>query len=206
MRLTCRYRDLPNERPAVISAIRWETRRAATRLRRFGYDREDLNQELAFHWFQQRRLHDSRRGSPQTFAAQVCRRKAISILETAMTAKRGGGSVYSFSELATVDNDCWPIEQPKKISADMQEMRLRGRVRSASELADLLLDLKRVVDGLPADLFTMVQMLMDGESPVGIARRLKISRSSVYRRIERLRRVFRHAGLDRYLLSKGPQR
>ena len=77
-------------------------------------------------------------------------------------------------------------------------MRMGRRSRPAAELVELAVDVARVIECLPGELAIVARMLLDGEPDTVVARRLGISRATLYRRIGQLRQVFRQAGLDGY--------
>jgi hypothetical protein len=88
------------------------------------------------------------------------------------------------------------------ISDDEVAIRLGRRSRPAAELANLRLDVERLVNGLPPELVSVARLLLEGESNVEVAGRLGLSRASLYRRIAQLRQIFRNAGLDSYHITR----
>ncbi len=184
--------------PGVMQSVRPEINRAAYRLRRHGYTREDVQQEFALHWVRCGFRVDTHRSSVQTFATCLCRRRAFSLLETATAAKRGGGMIYNFSELPFFDSHGRPVERPENVSQDTHELRLRGRSRAQHEADDLRLDIARVLATLPPRLAVVARGLMF-HSPTEVARMLDLSRATVNRRIAEVRDIFAAAGLRKYI-------
>ncbi len=185
--------------PSVASAIRDEALRAARRLWRYGFARDDVHQELVLHWLRRRSRHDARRSAPQTFAAHVCRRRAISMLESAIAIKRGAAMVCSASQLPVVDQHGRKIERPENISVDMYESRFGLRSQPSTERAILQIDVDRAIHHLPAELAQLARSLATGDSLVEVARSLGISRATANRRLVRLRSAFVNAGLGCYV-------
>ncbi len=182
--------------PAVVRAIRFEAVRAAHLLRRYGYDREDVQQELFLHWIERSGSHDPARSSPATFATMICRRRAMSILETATAAKRGGGIVCAFSELPVVDDHGTEIERPDRVSQDTYELRMGRRSRPEAELLHLHLDVEAVLANVP-HLAVLAHDLMFNS--VSVTASSLGARSTIHRRKHAVREAFRQAGLHRYL-------
>lgn len=188
--------------PGVARVIGFEAFLASRRLRRYGYERHDVEQELLLHWLERRRHHDRRRAGLATFARHVCRHRAFTMLEAATTAKRGGSMVCSFSELPEVGADGKSIERPESISQDTIDMRLGRRSRPEAELLILRLAVHRVLATLPSGLADLARLLADGESAAEAGRKLGIAHATVYRRIAQLRAAFRAAGLGEHVSGK----
>jgi hypothetical protein len=66
----------------------------------------------------------------------------------------------------------------------------------------LEIDVDSVMSSLPAELAT-IAVLLKSVSVVDATQRLLLSRASVYRRINAIRRIFNSAGLDLYLSRSG---
>ena len=184
--------------PAVARAIRGEAFRASRRLRRYGYDACDLQQEFFLHWGRHRHQHDAGRSLPETFATHVCRHRTMTMLEAATAEKRGGGKVYSVSELPIIDDHGKEIERPETVSQDTSDLRFGRQTRPAAELAELKLDVDRVVASLPSHLASFASRLAT-ESVASAAQSTGVSRATGYRHVGELRAAFAEAGLDRYL-------
>ena len=75
--------------PAVASAINFEVFLAARRLRRHGFEKDDVEQEFVLHWLRHGSRHDAKRWAPQTFASHVCRRRAASMAARCHHRKNG---------------------------------------------------------------------------------------------------------------------
>ena len=188
--------------PDVVHAVNREVDRALPMLRRHGYQRDDIEQEFAIHWRLNRHRHDPSRASEATFAAALCRNRAISLWQAATSAKRGAGKVYSFSELPFHDEHGRKIERPESVSQEVVESGFGRRPQMPLDSVHLYLDLDRVLDGVPAELAAVAQLVRRGNTPTEVAGHLKISRASAYRRLAELGQVCRQGGLDEYCIAE----
>ena len=182
---------------AVARVIHGEAFRAERRLRRYGYRASDLRQEFTLHWLKQRHHHNPRRSEPQTFASCVCHHRALSLLEAATAAKRGG-QVWSFSEVPICDDHMFPIQRPEDVASDKADMQFGRRTKPAAELEDLERDVARVLGRLPSDLANLARLLAQGETLTDAATILGCSRATANRRLGQLRAAFAEAGLQDY--------
>jgi hypothetical protein len=184
--------------PGVARVIGAESFRAWRSLRQFGFEPSDLRQEFTAECIGRFERYDPRRSSPTTFATRACRQRTLQIIEPHLAAKRNGGKVtLSLSDPIGTD-DGVRAELGDTVSDDRIAMFAGQRSRPAAELAELRADVDRVVTGLPAELADVARLLLEGEPAVEVARRLRIARCTLYRRIRRLREIFREGGLDRY--------
>jgi AcrR family transcriptional regulator len=69
---------------------------------------------------------------------------------------------------------------------------------SSVQHSEMRADVERVIASLSPDLASVAELLMS-MGVVEVARRLKVSRATVYRRIGHIREVFHAAGLEGYL-------
>jgi hypothetical protein len=191
--------------PSVLLVLRAEAYRAWRSLERFGFKANDLHQEFALHLLETHRSYDPRRASLATFSARLCRNRTLQLLEGASCAKRGGGVVpRSLSDRVVIGDradNADVTELVDTISEDAVARRMGRRSRSAAELIALRLDVDRVVRELPVELAELATLLAAGEPISTAAHRLKISRSTAYRRLSELRHAFHRARLDGYLVK-----
>jgi RNA polymerase sigma factor (sigma-70 family) len=191
--------------PGVTRVIRREAYRAWRGLRHYGNYPNDIQQEFLLHWIRRRHRHDADSSSVATFAAHVCRRRGLSMLETAAAEKRGGGVVpKSLSEpVCLSETDRSSLVLADVVAADGCAMRAGLSSRPAPELLALRLDVDRAVSNLPVELEQVARLLAAGSPLPEVAKRLNISRSTAYRRTAAIRSAFRAAGLDSYVDTKG---
>jgi DNA-directed RNA polymerase specialized sigma24 family protein len=187
----------------VARAIRCAAFRASRRLRRYGFDFQDIEQEFFLHWVGRRHCHDAGRASALTFATHICRRRALQMIEGATTEKRGGsGGTMSLANPVAVGREGRTTELERTISQDEYEANVGRRSRSFAELLILCIDVNRAINRLPAKLAHVANLLASGMPAVEAAQHLQISRATLYRRIGQLRHVFREAGLHGYVVLK----
>jgi hypothetical protein len=186
--------------PAVMAIIRAEAFRAWRSLRRFGFESSDLRQEFRIRLLEAEGAYDAARSSPATFAGHSCRQRTLQLLEPNLTAKRNGGSVplSLSSPVGDQEQEEEALQLIDTVSEDWCTIRIGLRSRPTAELMELAADVAHVIEGLPADLAAVARLLLEGEPDVAVAKRLRISRSTLYRRIGQLRRIFRQAGLHSY--------
>lgn len=181
-----------------------EIRRCAGRfgrgLRAAGYERADVEQELALGCLQRFRRYDPRRSSPKTFINVVGRSRVASIVEKARAQKRD----YRVCQASLNDivlTSMGQVERIETVSTDTYEARLGRQSQPAEELLNLHIDVERAVARLVPELRVLAEALMVEESADAVARKLRLGRSTVYRRLGALRDNLQAAGLGRYVDS-----
>ncbi len=193
--------------PGVARAVRWQAFHAWRSLRYYGFERQDIHQEFYLRLTERHGAYHPRRSSPETFSNHVCRHRGRQLVERAVAAKRGGGSVPSslanHVQTGDLGQGTSSLELVDTISEDGVAILAGRQSRPAAELLALRLDVNRVVGRLPGDLAEFADLLAEGETVASVARRLRISRATAYRRMTRLRAAFSEAGLEAYLFAKG---
>jgi hypothetical protein len=189
-----------------MAVIRHAAYRVSPILRRHGFEREDIEQELALHWVRQRHRHDARLSSAPTFAAHLCRGRSSQLIEAARAQKRGAMLTrLSLSDRVHLDKRHTATAVTSlvdTISAAEHALCTGARHRSAVDLLMLHVEVSRAVNGLPAELAGVAQHLAAGEAVVEVAHSLGVSRATIHRRIGQLRFAFRRAGLEQHV-SRG---
>jgi RNA polymerase sigma-70 factor, ECF subfamily len=180
--------------PSALAVIRVK----AAQMVRAGYgygpdDRDDLQQDLWLDAFVRSRKFDKTRSGRRTFLYRVVNNRAA----TLMKARTAGCRDYRLCQ-RSVDEPVVPggLEPlANSVSADEYEARMCRRSLPRREHWELRTDIEKVIASLPADLASIVNQLGAG-SVVEAARRLGLSRSTMYRRIAEIRNVFISAGLS----------
>jgi len=146
-------------------------------------DRQDLEQELVLRLLKSLGQFDPELAHPNVFITTVIERAVAMILRERRAKKRDGGVVRSLDQGQTKDDKpSEPIDH-------------RPNDQDASDLAT---DLAEVLARLPDDLRALAERLKS-QSVSQAARDLGVPRTTLQRRIERLRRSFENAGLRIYL-------
>ena len=190
----------------VMVAIRSVAYQASGNLKRFGYEQQDLSQELVLHYLRRYLQHDSARASAATFAACICRHRLISIFEAETACRRSAsGGLTSLSEPVAVGQSGEIIERGATISEDSYHMADGRLSRPAAELHEIRIDVARALASLPPHLARLARRL--AFEPVTLAARgMGISRATAHRHMRELRGAFTEAGLDRYSVRRFPAR
>jgi DNA-directed RNA polymerase specialized sigma24 family protein len=130
--------------------------------------RQDLEQEALLELWRKGPAYDARRGSWRTFSEHVVANRLASLLRHMHSSRSGYGK-----------------EDP------LEGIELRDAPRYND--IDLQTDIRRVLDGVSQLDRSVGRSLMD-HTAIETSRRLRISRSTVCRSIERLRAAFTIAG------------
>jgi len=160
----------------------WYARRRAKELTgKYGFDGEDLAQELALHLLCQWPLYDPSKGKPTTFIQNVVDTKVCELIRDRCHPKR--------------DYRCH-----RRLSAVGEEAELglldgvRGQPEvSDQERAEIRADCETVLNNLTPELRRIAELLKS-KCPNEIARELDISEATVRRRVAELREHFVAAG------------
>jgi RNA polymerase sigma factor (sigma-70 family) len=145
-------------------------------------DHEDLVQELMLRLLRSLRLFDAAQADRKSFVTAVVERNAAKILRDRRAKKRDGGRIESLDVLLeTLD------EEPPDLAVDDH----------AAEQADLAIDMADLLARLPAELRDLAERLQR-QTLSQAAREIGVARSTLQRRVARLRRHFEDAGLRNY--------
>jgi RNA polymerase sigma-70 factor (ECF subfamily) len=184
--------------PSIRCAIRVK---AAQLIGIYGFtaaDREDLEQDILYDCLLRLRWFDPTKSSRNTFLRRVVRHRVATLLDSQRAACRDHrlcrDSFDTRAQLAVGES----IPLGEVVSTDDYEARIGGSALSSRERAELRIDVDSVISLLPLDL-AAVAVLLRSVSVAEAARRLRLSRATVYRRITDIREIFAEAGLDNYL-------
>jgi RNA polymerase sigma factor (sigma-70 family) len=166
----------PRSEWPYLEAKRVAESRAALIVRSHGLPlhlRDDLKQEVFLELWRKHRAYNPRRGSWRTFAERVATNRLISVLRTLCSTRSAGVlrdvSVECASSLEAPGQNCFIVRA----------------------------DISRILDRVSAFDRRVVLSLVD-LSPLEVSDQLGVSRSTVYRAIDRLRIAFTIAGLTPY--------
>jgi RNA polymerase sigma-70 factor (ECF subfamily) len=178
--------------PSIQAVIRFK----AAQLVRSGYgyspdDRDDLQQDLWLDAFVRSRKYDPTRSSRGTFVNRLVSNHAATLLE----ARTAGCRDYRACTRSLDE----PVGQDgvaafgQTLSTDEYESRIGHASMSSVQHSEMRADVESVIASLSPDLASVAELLMS-MGVVDVARRLKVSRATVYRRISHIREVFEAAG------------
>lgn len=186
----------------LLAVVRASTARLAGTCGFSRADRDDIRQELLFDCFLRLRRFDPAKSSPRTFLLRIVRHRVATLVEAQHAACRD----YRLCRDSLDGQVRFGADESmllgETVSADAYEERIGRNRLSSWERAELRIDVHNVVSLLPAELATIAVMLKS-VSVVEAAQRLVLSRATVYRRINDIRRIFKSAGLDLYLSRSG---
>jgi RNA polymerase sigma-70 factor (ECF subfamily) len=160
--------------------IRRKARQLARHAGPHHHDPEDVEQELTLRLLRAMPRYDPARGHVHAFVTAVVERAAAGLLRRCRAKKRGAGPVRSLDAPAAAE----PTD--------------RGDAGRAADRVGLAADLAAVLAELPADLRGLAERLTR-QTLSEVARQDGVPRSTLQRRVDRLRRRFEDAGLREYL-------
>ena len=160
-------------------------------------DCQDLQQDLWLDLLERLPHYRPHRGHFRAFVSRVVKNKAASVLEARAAAKRGNGHPCLSLNEEFEDEDGEDTEFDETISVDDYLRRTRGAIRSGEERLDLSIDLRRMVDRLPA-YHRVVCLLLIDRDVTDIANVVGVPRSTLRDAIKRLRRLGEESGLKDY--------
>lgn len=189
---------LPNGMdPWVLRVVRTK---AASLIGTYGFtsaDRDDIRQELLLDYIVRFRKFNPAKSSRRTFLHRVVRHRVATLVDARRAACRDyrlcQGSLDSSPGVAW--SNPIPIGETEPI-ANGEDLTGR-RARSSWVLMELEVDVSKVIATLPLEL-AAVAVALKSAGVVEAARRLGLSRATVYRRITQIRELFEMAGLRGY--------
>ena len=153
-------------------------------------DADDLLQECLLHWWLQRKRYQQQRGaSRRTFMRRVLNAKLVDLTREAGAAKRGCGRPAD-----SLDREVGEEKEDGLVLGDL----VPGDVDMEAE-SSLGVDHQRGVALLTERQRVVIRALADGWRVTDISRRSGLSRGTLYEELQRIRQVFRDAGLEEYL-------
>lgn len=157
-------------------------------------EREDLIQDFVLDLIQRSESFDPSTATWQAFVVVVCENKCAAVLahrKAAMRSRdREAGSLnHTGGKRADIGST---------LADSQQEIRTGQRRRPHAEASELVQDVANVLDQLPPLLRDLCERLKHG-SISEVARELKTSPKTLYRRIAQLRQRFERADLRDYL-------
>ncbi len=165
----------------------------------YGYtdsDRDDLEQDLALDLLRRLPHFDPSRAQLNTFIARVIDHCVSTIIEARTARCRDWRATRRApKEAVTVSADS-EGHRTQAVTKDGYLVRTRAASRSEETVADLGLDVRRLVAKLPPRRRRVCEALAAGIPPTEIAREIGVHRATVYEDLAEIRRAFRAAGLE----------
>jgi RNA polymerase sigma factor (sigma-70 family) len=155
----------------------WHSKRLVRIMSVPAYDREDIQQDLHLALWLSCEQIDPKLGTPQAFLNQVAANEVKSVLSRRRAARRD-------------HRRCMVLDE----AALCPDRRSNGR----EERLLMRMDVRRAVAALPPEL-RRTAIELQNFSQAETARRLKVCRDTIYRRIKSIRNHLGRGQLDRYL-------
>jgi RNA polymerase sigma factor (sigma-70 family) len=161
-------------------------------------DRPDIEQTLIVAVCIALPRFDPSRGSKEAFITRVVRNKVRNFLAERQAACRDYRLLAgSLQDPVRLDSERDPVEWGETFDARAYLRLTRGQ-SNLEEVADLVIDLDRVIPTLPASLRATWEILLLGLPDHEAAHRLRISRQTLYERRNKLMRRLKDAGISDY--------
>jgi RNA polymerase sigma-70 factor (ECF subfamily) len=160
-------------------------------------DREDLEQELTLRLLQRIKAYDPRKASFYCFALVVLDRVALHIIESRSAACRNSAGTVSL-HTRVVSPDGATLALSDLVGPEERSNRVGRFTASEHEARELTLDVRSVVERLPAPLRKLARRLIT-TNRAEISRNTGQSESELRDQFRRLRTAFEDAGLQSYL-------
>jgi len=161
-------------------------------------DRRDLEQEISLHVWIKLAQYDPSRGSLSTFISRTVSRKLIDVRRFHEAKFRRAPTVTLSLDRKAHDESS--DDEPRAVweAADTDAHRHRCLAGPRNDLPAMKSDVHATLSDFPDDLVQTCRLLTCC-SLSETARQLGIGRSTLYKRIERIRSRFVDASLDAYL-------
>lgn len=162
-------------------------------------ERHDCEQEIWLRIIKRLRSFDAARASLGTFLFHVIESASADLRRIARRPRRGGPSLNDV--IGTQDGG--GCERVAMVSAEEQEFALGHRRSSQEEQTDLALDMAEAIEHLPPELRVLCDLLREA-TVSEVADGLRISRATVYRKLQLVRRHLEDKRLEIYLEVENP--
>jgi RNA polymerase sigma-70 factor (ECF subfamily) len=160
-------------------------------------DSEDLLQECLYHWYDVRsKFEPGREFRAGAFMAQVLRHKLTDLARELSAAKRGG-----YLDIVGLDDPLGAIDGPFEYGDLAEHERAdQSRADDAFDPADARLDIDRALRALTRRQRRLCALLIEhGFDIQEVAKRMRMSRATLYREVNKIKKVFATHGLADYL-------
>ncbi|MBT3231504.1 MAG: sigma-70 family RNA polymerase sigma factor [Calditrichaeota bacterium] len=162
-------------------------------------DRLDIEQDLMIELTERLPTYDPDRASEEAFITWVVLQRIADLIRSQRTKKRRiDVEATSLNDLVYVSESGSKEEQWATLDNEIFQEFTGSDTKSHNERIDLEIDLERVMNGLPEDLNRLCEFLSK-YSISETARRLGVSRTTLYKSIHKLHEAFEQAGMKDYL-------
>ena len=162
-------------------------------------DRLDIEQDLMIELTERLPTYDPDRASEEAFITWVVLQRIADLIRSQRTKKRRiDVEATSLNDLVYVSESGSKEEQWATLDNEIFQEFTGSDSKSHNERIDLEIDLERVMKDLPENLNRLCELLSK-YSISETARRLGVSRTSLYKSIHELHEAFEQAGMKDYL-------
>ncbi|MHB9124605.1 MAG: hypothetical protein ACYC4F_01505 [Armatimonadota bacterium] len=178
--------------------IRHKTRRLVGQAGFTKSDKEDIELELALHLWQYLPQYDPAKGTHKTFVNFILDNKIRTMVAGQITAHYDVRMHDSSLDEVTIMGDGDSLCRGDLIDAEEYLMSIGGRSRSAFELVEMRVDIRRLVSRLSPEMQDLCEHLsLENIKDASLA--TGIPRYKIYELIRRLRFMFEQDGLAEYV-------
>lgn len=168
-------------------------------------DQLDIEQDLSLALYERFPRFDPTIAPWHAFVATVISRFAASLLAARHAQKRHSGCIAASLNAHSVGDDGHWSDLSQIVESRHVSAVTGHHTRDQFELSLLRTELAAVTKRLPFDLKHLCFRLQH-ESVTEVSRRIRCSRTALYRRIGQLRQIFQEAGLNEFLEDRRTHR
>ena len=177
--------------------VRSRARRLARQAGLKTEDRQDIEQELWVDLLVRWHRFDAARAGGRTFATRVVEHRAATLFRRSRTVAESTQRKRRSLHDTVQDGDGRPVPIAQVLDDRAQAARTGSHSLAADHQVDLATDVAGVLADLPEELRDLCERLKES-SIARIAKDMGIARTSLYRRIEKIREHFVSTGLHEY--------
>ena len=183
----------------AVKLVRMKSRQLCRQPGFSSNDRLDIEQELMIELAERLPTYDPGRASREAFITWIVLQKIAELIRSQRANKRRvNADAVSLNDFVFNNEPDSLEERWETLDNEVFQRSTGSTSRSNEERTDLDIDLDRVIKNLPRELRLLCELLAK-LSVVEVARKLGISRSSLYKSVYELRDIFDRAGLRDYL-------
>lgn len=184
--------------PYAVRLIRYKARELAGRFGWSRSDQDDIEQELLLDLQKRLPKFDPDRAQMNTFISRLVDHKVASMIEAQKAAVRDYRKTRASLNSTLLDGEGSAVEFGATIPEQETQRRKGTPALGPAERRDLRIDLRRTLASLPPHLSDLAQRLVRS-SPTEISRTTGTPRTTLLKRIQKIREHFERAGLAQYL-------
>lgn len=182
------------DREYIEERIRHQVNKLMTACRLFPHEREDMAQEFRLDLLQRLESFDPGKASRRTYISRLIRHHAQTLADARYAKRRDPRREAGSLDRPVDPGDSESLTFNEALDTDVYNANLKGSLRLEYK-QDLALSVSRVLARLPPFHRDICMLMIEGYSVSDIGRILNIHRSTVYDRLDLIRKRFRDVGL-----------